>query len=132
MLNYQKINSMLIINILFTTLKKSYEIFFVELFSKIYNCITSRENEIRESAQLYFKNLMKDLSGYAVNSIMPYLIRDLREMNWRGKVSNIEILGQFAFSTPKQLSKYIPKIIKEIIQILKDPHEKVQEISEKF
>ena len=131
MLNYQKINSMLIINILFTTLKKSYEIFFVELFSKIYNCITSRENEIRESAQLYFKNLMKDLSGYAVNSIMPYLIRDLREMNWRGKVSNIEILGQFAFSTPKQLSKYIPKIIKEIIQILKDPHEKVQEISEK-
>ena len=126
----QKKNSMEIINILFTTLKKSYESFFVELFNKIYNCITNKENEIRESAKLNFKNLMKDLSGYAVNSIMPYLIRDLREMNWKSKVSNMEILGQFAFSTPKQLSKYIPKIIKEIIQILKDPHEKVQEIAE--
>ncbi len=126
----QKKNSMEIINILFTTLKKSYEIYFVELFNKIYNCITNKENEIRESAKLNFKNLMKDLSGYAVNSIMPYLIRDLREMNWKSKVSNIEILGQFAFSTPKQLSKYIPKIIKEIIQILKDPHEKVQETAE--
>lgn len=48
-------------------------------------------------------------------------------MNWKSKVINIEILGQFAFCAPKQLSIYIPKVIKEIMQVFKDPHTKVQE-----
>ena len=37
--------------------------------------------------------MMKELSGYGVDKIMPNLIKDLHEMNWKGKVANIEILG---------------------------------------
>lgn len=46
--------------------------------------------------------MMKELSGHGVNQIMPSLLKDLHEMNWKNKVVNIEILGQFAFCAPKQ------------------------------
>ncbi len=75
---------------------------------------------------------MKELSGYGLNQILPNLIKDLHEMNWKGKVANIEILGQFAFCAPKQLIIYIPKVIKEIIQVLKDPHEKFKKQQFKY
>ena len=123
----EKINGMYIINIFFETLKKLYEPYFVENFTQICDLITNKENKVRETAQKCFKGMMKELSGYGVNQIMPNLIKDLHEMNWKGKVANIEILGQFAFCAPKQLTIYIPKVIKEIMQVLKDPHEKVQE-----
>ena len=58
---------------------------------------------------------------------MPNLIKDLDTMNSKGKIANIEILGQFAYCAPKQLSIYIPKIIKEIMKVLKDPQINVQE-----
>ena len=123
----EKINGMYMINIFFETLKKLYEPYFVENFTEICDLITNRENKVRETAQECFKGMMKELSGYGVNQIMPNLIKDLHEMNWKGKVANIEILGQFAFCAPKQLTIYIPKVIKEIMQVLKDPHQKVQE-----
>ncbi len=123
----EKINGIYMINILFETLKKLYEPYFVENFTQICDLITNKDNKVRETAQECFKGMMKELSGYGVNQIMPNLIKDLHEMNWKGKVANIEILGQFAFCAPKQLTIYIPKVIKEIMQVLKDPHEKVQE-----
>ena len=122
-----KQNSMYMINIFFETMKKLYEPYFVELFDKICELIADRENSIRETALLCFKGMMKELSGYGVNLIMPRLLKDLHQMNWKSKVANIEILGQFAFCAPKQLTFFIPKVIKEIMQVLKDPHVKVQE-----
>ena len=122
-----KQNSMYMINIFFETMKKLYEPYFVEIFKQICELIADRENSIRETALKCFKGMMKELSGYGVSQIMPDLLKDLHKMNWKSKVANIEILGQFAFCAPKQLTYHIPTVIKEIMQILKDPHVKVQE-----
>lgn len=123
----EKQNAMLLIKVFSFSLKKLFEPYLVELFDKICELITDREEKIRNYTQTTIKSFMKELSGYGVKSIMPRLIKDLHNMNWRSKVVNIEILGQFAFCAPKQLSVYIPKVIKEIMIVFKDPHHKVQE-----
>ena len=122
-----KQNSMYMIKIFFETMGKLYEPYFVEIFEQISQMITNREKKVRETAQECFKNMMKELSCYGVDKIMPNLIKDLDTMNSKGKIANIEILGQFAYCAPKQLSIYIPKIIKEIMKVLKDPQINVQE-----
>ena len=96
-INKWEINGIHMISILFETLKKLNEPYFVENFTQIWDLITNKENKVRETAQECFKGIMKELSRYGVNQIIPNLIKDLHEMNWKGKVSNIEILGQFAF-----------------------------------
>ena len=123
----EKQNSMYTIKIFFETMKKLYEPYFVEIFEEISTMISNREKKVRETAQECFKGMMKELSGYGVDKIMPNLIKDLHTMNSKGKIANIEILGQFAYCAPKQLSIYIPKIIKEIMKVLTDPQKNVQE-----
>ena len=122
-----KQNAMYIIKIFFETMKKLYEPYFVEIFDLISAMIANREKKVRKTAQECFKGMMKELSGYGVDKIMPNLIKDLHSMNSKGKIANIEILGQFAYCAPKQLSIYIPKIIKEIMKVLIDPQKDVQE-----
>ena len=122
-----KQNAMYTIKIFFETMKKLYEPYFVEIFEEISTMISNREKKVRETAQECFKGMMKELSGYGVDKIMPNLIKDLHSMNSKGKIANIEILGQFAYCAPKQLSTYIPKIIKEIMKVLTDPQKNVQE-----
>jgi hypothetical protein len=123
----EKQNAMLLIKVFSFSLRKLFEPYLVEIFDKICELITDREEKVRNFTQDAVKSFMKQLSGYGVKSIMPRLIKDLHEMNWKSKVVNIEILGQFAFCAPKQLSVYIPKVIKEIMIVFKDPHYKVQE-----
>ena len=122
-----KQNAMYTIKIFFETMKKLYEPYFVEIFEEISTMISNREKKVRETAQECFKGMMKELSGYGVDKIMPNLIKDLHTMNTKGKIANIEILGQFAYCAPKQLSIYVPKIIKEIMKVLTDPQKNVQE-----
>ena len=122
-----KQNAMYTIKIFFETMGKLYEPYFVEIFEEISTMISNREKKVRETAQECFKGMMKELSGYGVDKIMPNLIKDLHTMNSKGKIANIEILGQFAYCAPKQLSIYIPKIIKEIMKVLQDPQKNVQE-----
>ena len=122
-----KQNAMYIIKIFFETMKKLYEPYFVEIFDSISAMISHREKKVRKTAQECFKGMMKELSGYGVDKIMPNLIKDLHSMNSKGKIANIEILAQFAYCAPKQLSIYIPKIIKEIMKVLIDPQKEVQE-----
>ena len=122
-----KQNAMYIIKIFFETMKKLYEPYFVEIFDSISAMIANRDKDVRKTAQECFKGMMKELSGYGVDKIMPNLIKDLHSMNTKGKIANIEILGQFAYCAPKQLSIYIPKIIKEVMKVLIDPQKDVQE-----
>ena len=122
-----KQNAMYTIKIFFETMGKLYEPYFVEIFEEISTMISNREKKVRETAQECFKNMMKELSGYGVDKIMPNLIKDLHSMSSKGKIANIEILGQFAYCAPKQLSIYVPKLIKEIMKVLQDPQKNVQE-----
>ena len=124
-----KQNAMYTIKIFFETMKKLYEPYFVEIFDSISAMIANREKNVRKTAQECFKGMMKELSGYGVDKIMPNLIKDLNSMNTKGKIANIEILGQFAYCAPKQLSIYIPKIIKEVMKVLLDPQKDVQEMA---
>lgn len=124
---YEKQNSVVLIRVFSETLKKLFEPYLVANFDQICELIADRDDKVRDTTQKVVKTFMKNLSGYAVKTIMPRLIKDLHSMNWRSKVVNIELLGQFAFCAPKQLSIYIPKVIKEIMTVFKDPHPKVQE-----
>jgi hypothetical protein len=123
----EKQNAIILVKVLSDAQKRLYEPYLVSIFDNICELIADRDDKVRETTQNAIKSFMKIQSGYGVKIIMPRLIKDLHTMNWRSKVVNIEILGQFAFCAPKQLSIYIPKVIKEIMTVFKDPHEKVQE-----
>jgi hypothetical protein len=123
----EKLNAVILIRVFSDAQKRLYEPFLVTLFDGICELIADKDDKVRETTQNAIKSFMKVLSGYGVKIIMPRLIKDLHTMNWRNKIVNIEILGQFAFCAPKQLSIYIPKVIKEIMVVFRDPHEKVQE-----
>ena len=45
----------------------------------------------------------------------------------KGKIAHIEILWKFTYCAPKQLSIYVPKIIKEIMKVLTDSQKNVKE-----
>jgi len=125
----EKQNAITLIKVFSFTLKKLFEPYLIKLFDQICELITDREQVVREHTQVGVKSFMKNISGYGVKTIMPRLIKDLHSINWKSKIVNIEILGQFAFCAPKQLAIYIPKVIKEIMQVFKDPHPKVQEVA---
>jgi hypothetical protein len=52
-------------------------------------------------------------------------LEQLQNDNWRSKFSTVEALGNMAFCAPKQISSYLPQIVKVLREVLNDTHEKV-------
>lgn len=129
--NEVKIQTLKLLSILSKTLHSLFEPVFVCLFDFICEMISSREEIIRDAAMELVKTQMKCLSGYGVKCILPSLVKDLHDKNWKSKIVNVEILGHFSFCAPKQLSQFLPTVIKELLIVFKDPHPKVLETAVK-
>lgn len=125
----QKVHILNLLVILSSSLKKLFEPIFVSLFDYICNMISNREEEVRNAAMETVKSQIRYISGYGVKKILPLLIKDLHSMNWKSKIVNVEILGHFSYCAPKQLSSFLPTVIKELIIVFKDPHPKVMATS---
>ena len=52
-------------------------------------------------------------------------LQGLETDNWRGKFTSIEALGNMAHCAPRQISAFIPDIVKELRDVINDTHEKV-------
>ena len=70
---------------------------------------------------------MKNLSGYGVKRLLPIFIEGIKKDNWRSKMASSEALGHIAYCAPRQLSFFLPDIVKSIWEVLNDTHPKVQE-----
>lgn len=125
----EKISILCMLNVFSKTLNKLFEPIFVQHFDFICFMMNNREEIVRDAAKVIIKSQIKTLSGFGVKSIMPTLIKDLHSKNWRSKIVNVEILGNFAFCAPKQLSIFLPKVIKELLIVFNDAHPKVLEVS---
>lgn len=66
-------------------------------------------------------------SNYAIKQALPQFLKELETDNWRSKFSTVEALGNMAFCAPKQISGFLPQIVKGLREVLNDTHEKVHE-----
>jgi HEAT repeat protein len=64
-------------------------------------------------------------SNYAIKQALPQFLKELENDNWRSKFSTVEALGNMAFCAPKQISTFLPQIVKVLREVLNDTHEKV-------
>jgi len=69
---------------------------------------------------------MLQFSNYAIKQALPTFLKNLEAIeNWRSKLSTVEALGSMAYCAPKQISGFLPQIVKGLRDVLNDTHEKV-------
>lgn len=68
---------------------------------------------------------MANFSNYAIKQALPQFLTQLETDNWRSKVSTVEALGNMAYCAPKQISGFLPRIVKGLREVMNDTHEKV-------
>jgi len=83
-------------------------------------------NDIRESTQEAAQVIMSHLTGHGVKMVLPIVLRSLEEQSWRAKTEAIGLLGAMAYLAPKQLSSSLPIIVPRLLEVMTDPHNKVQ------
>jgi len=71
---------------------------------------------------------MSDFSNYAIKKTLPKFLDEIsKDENWRSKFASVEALGNMAFCAPKQISSFLPQIVKSLRDVMNDTHEKVHE-----
>jgi len=54
-------------------------------------------------------------------------LKELEQDSWRSKFATVEALGNMAYCAPKQISSFLPQIVKGLREVMNDTHEKVHE-----
>ena len=80
---------------------------------------------VRKAANQTNKAIMSRFSNHAIKSTLPLFLKGLEVDNWRSKLASVDALGNMAYCAPKQISTYLPQIVKGIREVLNDTHEKV-------
>lgn len=103
----------------------SFEIFLPKVFSSVLSSIADPKEPVRLAALDTLKTIMGIFSNFAIKEALPQFLKELDNDNWRSKFSTVEALGNMAFCAPKQISSYLPQIVKALREVLNDTHEKV-------
>jgi len=106
---------------------KSFEVYLTQIFPHILGCISDTKEPVRQAALAALKTIMATFSNFAIKQALPQFIKELQNDNWRSKFSTVEALGNMAYCAPKQISNFLPQIVKSLREILNDTHEKVHE-----
>lgn len=68
---------------------------------------------------------MSRFSNHTIKQVLPIFLKGLEKENWRSKLASVDALGNMAYCAPKQISYFLPQIVKGIREVLNDTHEKV-------
>ncbi len=90
-------------------------------------CISDPKEPVRRAALNANKTVMSRLSNHGIKQVLPIFLKGLENDNWRSKLASVEALGNMAFCAPRQISSFLPLIVKGIREVLSDTHEKVHE-----
>lgn len=71
---------------------------------------------------------MLQFSNFAIKQAMPTFLKNLDSQdNWRSRLSTVEALGSMAYCAPKQISDFLPQIVKALREVMNDTNEKVHQ-----
>ena len=104
---------------------KSFELYLDLVFPHILSSISDSKMSVRLSAVSALKRIMANFSNYAIKQALPQFLKQLETDNWRSKISTVEALGNMAYCAPKQISGFLPQIVKGLREVMNDTHEKV-------
>lgn len=108
------------------SMRKSFEIFLPLVFPNILACISDQKENVRQAAQTCLQQIMLQFSNFAIKQALPTFLKNLESQeNWRSKLSTVEALGSMAYCAPKQISSFLPQIVKALRDVMNDTHEKV-------
>ena len=106
---------------------KAFELHTKEILPHILTCISDPREQVRACANAASEQVVKGFSNHAIKAVVPMFIEGLSTDNWRGKYATVEALGNMAHCAPKQISGFLPDIVKALREVLNDTHEKVHE-----
>jgi len=106
---------------------KAFEPYIKEIVPNIMNCIADAKEPVRACANAANQQIIRNFSNYAIKQVVPMFLDGLKTDNWRGKYAAVEAVGNMAHCAPKQISGFLPDIVKALREVLNDTHEKVHE-----
>lgn len=104
---------------------KAFEVYLNEMLPCVLSAVSDNRDAVREDAQTTLKMIMSNLSNYAIKQALPHFLDELQNDNWRSKLATIEALGNMAYCAPKQISAFLPEIVKHLRNVLNDTHQAV-------
>ena len=123
----RKISGLYLYETLTISLGKVFEMYVEKILPNIIMCISDPKDQVRKCATQANRTVMSRLSNHAIKQVLPIFLKGLENDNWRSKLASVEALGNMAFCAPRQISGFLPHIVKGIREVLSDTHEKVHE-----
>eukprot|EP01083_Nonionella_stella_P268898 909304_1 len=123
--------ALLAYNHLFKAIGSKFEPYVVSILPQLLATFGDSSKDVRMATREATRTVMANLTGHGIKMILPQLLRALEDNKWRTKQEAIGMLGAMAFCAPKQLSSCLPTIVPNLIEVLADPHAKVQSAGEK-
>ena len=123
----RKISGLYLYETLTISMGKVFEMYVEKILPNIILCISDPKDQVRKCATQANRTVMSRLSNHAIKQVLPIFLKGLENDNWRSKLASVEALGNMAFCAPRQISGFLPHIVKGIREVLSDTHEKVHE-----
>ena len=107
-----------------------FEPYIVEVMPSIINyALSDPAKEVRAAAEQAVSTILSQMTPYGVVQLLPNIIQPTSNDNWRQKSANIRLLGHMAYCAPRQLSGYLPTIIKTLRDAVNETHPDIVEAS---
>jgi HEAT repeat protein len=110
---------------LFAFFGSSFEPYAVIILPDLLKCFGDSDSSVKEASNSTSKILMSSLTSHGVKMVLPKLLNSLQESAWRSRLEAVNLLGSMSSCAPEQLSSSLPIIVPRLIDLLKDPHSKV-------
>lgn len=109
-----------------------FEPYIMSILPLLLKCFNDANDNIRKIVSETSKEMMKNLSSHGIKLFLNPILNSLDENEaWKVKIASIQMLSYISYSSPKQLSLFLPKIVPKMILLLFDTHDKVQEETKK-
>lgn len=105
----------------------SFEVYTSRVLPSILACVSDQKEPVRVAASDALKTIMGCFSNFAIKQALPQFLAELKNDNWRAQLSTVEALGNMAYCAPKQISTFLPQIVKGLREVLNDTHELVHD-----
>jgi hypothetical protein len=116
---------------LFRELGNKFEPYIDSILPHLLTSFSDPNTDVREATQEASQTVMANLTAYGVQRALPRVVSGLEDKAWRTKLEAIGLLGSMAYCAPKQLSSCLPTIVPRLLDVMADPHQKVQDETKK-